>query len=164
MSSSKAEGTIIVTDNAQSTVEQRLHEALGKARTAETALADLKSRYWKRVVQFALLAVVVVAIGTSFWPGYVLRSNIATYEKAAGETATVAALAPICADQFAKLPDAEVKFAALAQEKSPTSSAARTIITDSGAAVMPGSDKPNTAVVQACTTMLHELAKQVPAQ
>ena len=59
------------------------------------------------------LVAAALVIGGSFWPGWQLDSTAEKMAVERAQVATVAALAPVCADKFAALPDAEAKKVAL---------------------------------------------------
>ena len=59
-------------------------------------------------------AVATIVVGFS-WGGWSLGSTADTMAKARSELAVVAALAPVCADKFRALPDAEAKKVALSK-------------------------------------------------
>ena len=102
-------------------------------------------------------AAVLILIGGQFWPGYQLDTTANDAIKKAETRGGTVALATVCAAQFKALPDAEIRLATLGEVR--TSPAARAVITDSGAALLPGTETPSSAVVNACTDMLHEMVK-----
>jgi hypothetical protein len=59
-------------------------------------------------------AVATIVVGFS-WGGWSLGSTADAMAKARSELAVVAALAPVCADKFRALPDAEAKTVALSK-------------------------------------------------
>jgi hypothetical protein len=66
------------------------------------------------------------------------------------ETAVVAVLAPICVEKFPQQTDAAAKLVAF---KAPSWDR-RSIIEKGGWAIMPGTDKANSAVISACAGKL----------
>jgi hypothetical protein len=89
------------------------------------------------------------------WGGWTLGSNL---EKVANEragAATVAALAPICVDQFRGAVNASANLGEL--NKSSYSWDRETFIEKGGWAIMPGSDMANPAVTKACAEALGTL-------
>ena len=70
--------------------------------------------------------------------------------KERSDLAVVAALAPVCADKFRALPDAQAKQAALSKVDSwkRRDEFPRELVT------LPGESHPNSALVEACYTLL----------
>jgi hypothetical protein len=110
----------------------------------------LKEESLKRLLQGAAIG----AVGTIFvgfsWGGWSLGSTAEKMAKERSEVAVVAALAPVCADKFRALPDAEAKKVALSKveawkrgEELP-----KEFVT------LPGETYPNSALVYACSTLL----------
>jgi len=104
----------------------------------------------KRLLQGAAVgAVATIFVGFS-WGGWSLGSTADKRAKEQSERSVVAALAPVCADKFRALPDAEAKTIALSKveawkrgEEFP-----KEIVT------LPGETSPNSALVYACSTLL----------
>jgi hypothetical protein len=104
----------------------------------------------KRLLQGAAVgAVATIFVGFS-WGGWSLGSTADKMAKEQSERSVVAALAPVCADKFRALPDAEAKTIALSKveawkrgEEFP-----KEIVT------LPGETSPNSALVYACSTLL----------
>ena len=71
------------------------------------------------------------------------------------ETAVVAVLAPICVERFQQQTDAAAKLVAF--NKVSPSWDRRSLIEKGGWATMPGTHKPNSAVVSACAEKLGSL-------
>jgi len=89
------------------------------------------------------------------WGGWTLGSNV---EKVASEragAATVAALAPICVDQFRAALNASANLGEL--NKSSYSWDRDAFIEKGGWAIMPGSDTTNSAVAKSCAETLATL-------
>ena len=75
----------------------------------------LQGEFLKRLLQGAAAgAVATIVVGFS-WGGWSLSSTVDTMAKARSELAVVTALAPVCADKFRALPDAEAKKVALSK-------------------------------------------------
>ena len=75
----------------------------------------LQGESLKRLLQGAAAgAIATIVVGFS-WGGWSLSSTADTMAKARSELAVVAALAPVCADKFRALPDAEAKKVALSK-------------------------------------------------
>ena len=68
--------------------------------------------------------------------------------------AVVAALAPICVDKFQQAPGAPANLVELKKVASYQQS---TFVEKGGWATLPGNDKANSAVAQACANMLNSL-------
>ena len=110
----------------------------------------LQGESLKRLLQGAAVgAVATIFVGFS-WGGWSLGSTADKMAKEQSERAVVAALAPVCADEFRALPDAEAKTIALSKveawkrgEEFP-----KEFVT------LPGETSPNYALVYACSTLL----------
>ena len=75
----------------------------------------LQGESLKRLLQGAAAgAVATIVVGFS-WGGWSRSSTVDTMAKARSELAVVAALAPVCADKFRALPDADAKKVALSK-------------------------------------------------
>ena len=104
----------------------------------------------KRLLQGAAVgAVATIFVGFS-WGGWSLGSTADKMAKEQSERSVVAALAPVCADKFRALPDAEAKTVALSKvegwkrgEEFP-----KELVT------LPGASYPSSALVDACYTLL----------
>jgi hypothetical protein len=70
------------------------------------------------------------------------------------ELAVAAALAPVCADKFRALPDAEAKQVALSKLDSKLDSWKRRDEFPKEFVTLPGESYPNSALVDACYTLL----------
>src|SRR5580765_1928497 len=103
-----------------------------------------------RLVQGALVgAVATIAIGF-YWGGWSLGSTADTMAKQRSDLAVVAALAPVCADKFRALPDAEAKKVVL----STVDSWKRRDEFPKELVTLPGDSYPSSALVDACYTLL----------
>jgi alpha/beta superfamily hydrolase len=110
----------------------------------------LQGESLKRLLQGAAAgAVATVVIGFS-WGGWSLSSTADTMAKQRSEQAVVAALAPVCADKFRALPDAEAKKVALSK----VDSWKRRDEFPKEFVTLPGESYPNSALVDACYTLL----------
>jgi hypothetical protein len=108
-----------------------------------------------RLLQGAAAGAGVAMIVGFGWGGWTLGSNV---EKAANEradAATVAALAPICVDQFREAVNASAKLDELS--KLSYSWDRDAFIVKGGWAIMPGSDVANPAVAKACAESINTL-------
>lgn len=95
-------------------------------------------------------AVAISIVGFSSF-GWVLGSTADRLAQTRAEDAVVAVLAPICVEKFQHETDSTAK---LAEFKKVSSWERRAFIEKGGWAVMPGSDRTNSAVVTACAERL----------
>jgi alpha/beta superfamily hydrolase len=110
----------------------------------------LQGESLKRLLQGAAAgAAATMVIGFS-WGGWSLSSTAETMAKQRSERAVVAALAPVCADKFRALPDAEAKKVALSK----VDSWKRRDEFPKEFVTLPGESYPNSALVDACYTSL----------
>jgi len=105
-----------------------------------------KPAFWGAVIG----AVGIMIIGFSWW-GWVLGSTAETMARERADAAVVAALTPICVENFLKQPDAAVKLADLQKTSSWQQSQ---YVEKGGWATAAGSKAPNTAVARACADQL----------
>ena len=80
--------------------------------------ASLQGESLTRLLQGAAAGAVATIFVGFYWGGWSLGSTADTMAKQRSELAVVAALAPVCADKFRALPDAEAKQVALAKVES----------------------------------------------
>ena len=108
----------------------------------------------KRLLQGAALgAFATLGIGFS-WGGFMLGSTAKTLADSTASSAVVAAIAPICVDQFQRSADAGVNLTALKKTDSWQQAA---YVEKGGWAVMPGSKAADSGVPQACAALLNSL-------
>jgi hypothetical protein len=108
----------------------------------------------KKLLQGAGLgAFATLGIGFS-WGGWMLGSTAKTLADSTASSAVVAAIAPICADQFQRSADAAVNLTAL---KKASTWDQGTFVEKGGWAVMPGSKEADSGVPQACAALLSNL-------
>ena len=69
----------------------------------------LQGESLKRLLQGAAAGAVATIVVGFYWGGWSLGSTADKMAKERSELAVVAALAPVCADKFRALPDAEAK-------------------------------------------------------
>ena len=112
--------------------------------------AILQGESLKRLLQGAVGGAAVTFIVGFGWGGWSLSSTADKMAKEQSDVAVVAALAPVCAEKFRALPDAEAKTIALSKvdawnrrEEFP-----KEFVT------LPGETSPNYALVYACSTLL----------
>ena len=106
----------------------------------------------KRLLQGAAVGVVAtLAIGFG-WGGWMLGSTAKTLADSTASSAVVAAIAPICVDQFKRSADAGVNLTALKKTDSWQQAA---YVEKGGWTVMPGSKATGSGVPQACAALLN---------
>src|SRR5271170_3311863 len=98
-----------------------------------------------------IAATVVIGFG---WGGWTLGSTAKTLADSAANSAVVAAIAPICVDQFQRSADAANNLTAL---KKINAWEQATYVEKGGWAVMPGSNAVDSGVPQACAAILSSL-------
>jgi hypothetical protein len=108
----------------------------------------------KQLLQGAALgAFATLGVGFS-WGGFMLGSTAKTLADSMASSAVVAAVAPICVDQFQHSADAANNLTAL--KKTSTWEQA-TYVEKGGWATMPGSKAADSGVSQACAAILSSL-------
>ena len=108
----------------------------------------------KQLLQGAALgAFATLGIGFS-WGGWMLGSTAKTLADSTANSAVVAAIAPICVDQFQRSADAADKLTALKKIDSWQQAA---YVEKGGWATMPGSKAAGSGVSQACAAILGNL-------
>jgi hypothetical protein len=95
-------------------------------------------------------AVALAIIGFN-WGGWVTGGSAEQKANQRAERAVIAALAPVCVDQFRRHANADASLAELRQVSSWQQGA---FIEKGGWATMPGSNSPDAAVARACAEML----------
>ena len=108
----------------------------------------------KQLLQGAALgAFATLGIGFS-WGGFMLGSTAKTSADSTANSAVVAAIAPICVDQFQRSADAADNLTALKKTDSWQQAA---YVEKGGWATMPGSKAAGSGVSQACAAILSNL-------
>jgi hypothetical protein len=108
----------------------------------------------KRLLQGAAVgAVATLAIGFG-WGGWMLGSTAKTLADSTANSAVVAAIAPICVDQFQHSADAANNLTTLKKTSSYEQAA---FVEKGGWAIMPGSKEVDSGVPQACAALLSNL-------
>ena len=97
------------------------------------------------------VALAVVGFG---WGGWVTAGSAELAAKTRSENAVVAVLAPICATQFQKAPDATAQQAALVAKGSWEQ---KKLVEAAGWARMPGSTEVAAGVANACANLITKL-------
>jgi hypothetical protein len=110
----------------------------------------LQGESLKRLLQGAAIGAVATMFVGFNWAGWSLGSTANRMAKDRSEQAVVTALAPVCADKFRALPDAEAKTIALSKLDAWNRAAEfpKEIVT------IPGETYPSSALVYACSTLL----------
>ncbi len=108
----------------------------------------------KRLLQGAAVGAVATLIVGFGWGGWMLGSTAKTLADSAASSAVVAAIAPICVDQFQRSADAANNLTELKKTDSWQQAA---YVEKGGWAVMPGSKAVDTGVPQACVAILSNL-------
>ena len=103
-----------------------------------------------RLLQGAAVGAVATMFVGFYWGGWSLGSTAAKMAKERSELAVIVALAPVCADKFRALPDADAKKVALSKVDSwkRRDEFPKELVT------LPGESYPSSALVDACTTLL----------
>ena len=108
----------------------------------------------KQLLQGAALgAFATLGIGFS-WGGWMLGSTAKTLADSTANSAVVAAIAPICVDQFQRSADAADNLTALKKTNAWEQAA---YVEKGGWAIMPGSKAVDSGVPQACAAILSNL-------
>jgi len=105
----------------------------------------------KPLIWGAVGGAVICAVLGFTWGGWTTGSTARKEQAVAAQSATVAALAPICAERFRAQSDGPAKIAALAQASSWERA---TVVEKSGFALMPGSKTTDSDVARACAEIL----------
>jgi hypothetical protein len=103
-----------------------------------------------RLLQGAALGAIVTMIVGFNWGGWSLSSTTDKVARERSELAVVTALAPVCADKFRALPDAEAKKAALLKVETwkRRDEFPKEFVT------LPGDSYPSSALVDACYALI----------
>jgi hypothetical protein len=103
-----------------------------------------------RLMQGAAAGAVATMFVGFYWGGWSLGSTADKMAKERSELAVIAVLAPVCADKFRALPDAEAKQVALSKAESwkRRDEFPKDLVT------LPGESYPSSALVDACSTLL----------
>src|SRR5436190_4608169 len=103
-----------------------------------------------RLLQGAAVGAVATMVVGFSWGGWSLGSTADKMAKDRSDLAVVAALAPVCADKFRALPDAEAKTVALSKVDSwkRAGEFPQELVT------LPGQTYPSSALVNACYALL----------
>ena len=110
----------------------------------------LEGESLKRLLQGAAAGAVATIFVGFYWGGWSLGSTADKMAKERSELAVIAVLAPVCADKFRALPDAEAKQVALSK----VDSWKRRDEFPKEFVTLPGESYPSSALVDACSTLL----------
>ena len=108
----------------------------------------------KRLLQGAAVGIVATLVIGFGWGGWMLGSTAKTLADSTANSAVVAAIAPICVDQFQRSADAAKNLTELKKTDSWQQAA---YVEKGGWAVMPGSKAIDDGVPQACAAILSNL-------
>jgi hypothetical protein len=115
----------------------------------------LQGQSLNRLLQGAAVGAVATMIVGFNWGGWTLGSNVEKVAKERADSAVVASLAPICVDQFRQAVNASANLSEL--NKISFAWDRSTFVENGGWAIMPGSDKTDSAVAKACAETLGSL-------
>jgi hypothetical protein len=107
-----------------------------------------------RLLQGAVAGAVVTLVVGFNWGGWSTEGTAAKRADEASRSAVVAVLAPICVDKFQHSADVTNNFVEL---KKVSTYMQGNFVEKGGWATTPGTEKANSAVAQACATMLGNL-------
>lgn len=112
--------------------------------------AILQGELLKRLLQGAAGGAALTFIVGFGWGGWSLSSTADKMAKEQSDVAVVTALAPVCAEKFRALPDAEAKTVALSKAElwKRGDEFPKELVT------LPGQTYPSSALVFACSTLL----------
>jgi hypothetical protein len=119
-------------------------------------LAWYQGESLKRLLQGAAVGVAATLVIGFGWGGWMLGSSAKTLADNTASSAVVAAIAPICADQFQRSADAANNLTALKKTDSWQQAA---YVEKGGWAVMPGSKAADSGVSQACAAAILSATK-----
>ena len=108
-----------------------------------------------RLLQGVALGTVATMIVGFNWGGWMLGSTAAKMADSSAKSAVVAAIAPICVQQFQQSADAATNMAELKKTSIPYQQAA--FIEKGGWALMPGSTAVSSGVSEACAKLLNDM-------
>src|SRR3984893_5537884 len=110
----------------------------------------LQGESLKRLLQGAAAGAIATMVVGFNWGGWSLGSTADKMAKQRSELAVIAALAPVCADKFGALPDADAKKVALSKgdSRKRRDEFPKEFVT------LPGESYPSSALVDACYAIL----------
>ena len=107
-----------------------------------------------RLLQGAAAGAVATLIIGFYWGGWVTGGTAREMVQRSSTSAVVAALSPICVDKFQRSTEAAANMTEL---KKVSTYQQGSFIEKGGWATLPGSDRANSSVAEACATMLSNL-------
>ena len=110
----------------------------------------LQGESLKRLLQGAAVGAIATMFIGFYWGGWSLASTADKMAKDRSDLAVVTALAPVCAEKFRALPDADAKKVALSK----VDSWKRRDEFPKEWVTLPGESYPSSALVDACSTLL----------
>src|SRR5262245_39269098 len=116
--------------------------------------AILRGDSLTRLLQGAAAGAVATLIVGFYWGGWVTGGTAKDMVQRSSSAAVVAALSPICVDKFQRSTEAAVN---LAEFKKVSSYQQGSFIEKGGWATLPGSDRADSSVAQACANLLSNL-------
>ena len=116
--------------------------------------AILRGDSLTRLLQGAAAGAVATLIVGFYWGGWVTGGTAREMTQRSTSAAVVAALSPICVDKFQRSADAGTN---LAEFKKVSSYQQSTFVEKGGWATMPGSERVDSSVAQACANLLSNL-------
>ena len=116
--------------------------------------AILRGDSLTRLLQGAAAGAVATLIVGFYWGGWVTGGTAKEMTQRSTTAAVVAALSPICVDKFQRSVDAGTNMVEL---KKTSSYQQGSFVEKGGWATLPGSDRANSSVAQACANMLNAL-------
>jgi hypothetical protein len=116
--------------------------------------AILEGESLTRLVQGAVAGAVATLVIGFMWGGWVTGGTAKEMAQKGASSALVTALAPICVDKFQHSPEAATNLVELRKVSSWQQG---NFITKGGWATMPGTTEANSAVADACASMLNAM-------
>ena len=116
--------------------------------------AILRGDSLTRLLQGAAVGAVATLFVGFYWGGWVTGGNAKDMVQRSTTSAVVTALSPICVDKFQRSAEAATNMVEL---KKVSSYQQGSFIEKGGWALLPGSDKTDSAVASACANMLSSL-------
>jgi hypothetical protein len=116
--------------------------------------AILRGDSLTRLLQGAAAGAAATLIVGFYWGGWVTGGTAREMTQRSTTAAVVAALSPICVDKFQRSADAGAN---LAEFKKVSSYQQSTFVEKGGWATLPGSDRVDSSVAQACANLLSNL-------
>jgi hypothetical protein len=116
--------------------------------------AILRGDSLTRLLQGAAAGAVATLVIGFYWGGWVTGGTARDMTQRSTTAAVVAALSPICVDKFQRSADAGTNMAEL---KKISSYQQGSFVEKGGWATLPGSDRADSSVAQACANMLNNL-------